>query len=346
MQSQQRVHFNGFDWLRAFMPWLVVMWHMNTFGISQLYSTKLADYKINAPDVLVFQTIVLTVPVFVLMSSYLMARFPSDWRKTAQRVLRLASLALFWTFMLTIWKGGFDQIKRLVPHSLFELIIKVMSANGEFYYFFMVLIFCTLLTFLLVRLPTIWNVIGLAASLLLTFFLPPITIASGKTLLLAYWNPLSFLCYPFLGVTLVRYQDQLFSDWKKWALAIVACLVVGQAALWYEWTHYVNVAFFPGNELSFPLLARVSLVLDAAAIVIAAMWAWSTAPAIVRAMSKLSLGMFVLHAFLRPIVIQNLPATEFPSPQIARYVQTALVIMFCYVLAWIAPYFLKDDLVR
>ena len=344
--KSERVHLNGFDWLRAFMPWLVVMWHMNTFGVSQLYSTKIGNYKVNAQDVTIFQTIVLTVPIFIMMSSYLMARFPADWKKTSQRVIRLALLAFFWTFMLTIWKGGFENLKRLVPHSAYELIIKVLSASGEFYYFFMALIFCALLTHLLVRLPTVWNVIGLAGSIALMFFLPQIVLLTKQTLLLAYWNPLSFLPYPFLAVTLVRFQDRILNDGRKLFLIILACLAIGGVFLWYEWTHYINVAFFPGNELSFPLLARVSLVLHAAAIVLAGMWSWNTAPAIIRFMSKLSLGMFVLHAFLRPIVMQNFPVATFPSVEVARLAQTGLVILFCYFLAWIAPLFLKDDLVR
>lgn len=344
--KSERVHLNGFDWLRAFMPWLVVMWHMSTFGVSRVYSPNVGNYRVNAPDVIIFQTIVLTVPVFIMMSSYLMARFPADWNRTGKRVVRLALLAFFWTFMLTIWKGGFDQIKRLIPHSTLELVVKILSANGEFYYFFMALIFCTLVIYLVSRLPTVWNLVGLVASLLLMFFLPPITLATSQTVLLAYWNPLNFLPYPFFAVSLVRLQDHLLNDRKKWLTAVLAFFALGSVFLWYEWTHYVNPYFFPGNEISFPLLMRVSLVLYAAAIVIFALWPWGTAPAVIHFMSKHSLGLFVLHAFLRPLVVQNAPLMWFPSPEIGRIVQTFVVIVLCYVVSMIAPLFLKDDLVR
>ena len=346
MQSQQRVHLNGFDWLRAFMPWLVVMWHMSTFGVSQVYSPNVGNYKINAPDVIIFQSIVLTVPVFIMMSSFLMARSTTDWSKTSKRVIRLALLALFWTFMLTVWKGGFEQIKRLVPHSATELVIKILSANGEFYYFFNALIFCTLGIYLISRLPTKWILVGLAASVALMFFLPQITLATRATVLLAYWNPLNFLPYPFFAVSLVRLQEHLISDRKKWLMVILALLALGSVSLWYEWTFYVNPMFYPGNEISFPLLMRASLVLYAAAIVIFAMWPWGTAPAAIRFMSRHSLGLFVLHAFLRPLVVQNVPLLWFPSPEVGRLAQTFLVIALCYVLSMIAPLFLKDDLVR
>ena len=344
--KSERVHLNGFDWLRAFMPWLVVMWHMSTFGVSKVYSPNVGSYKVNAPDVIIFQSIVLTVPVFIMMSSFLMARSTADWSKTSKRVIRLALLAFFWTFMLTVWKGGFEQIKRLVPHSVQELVIKILSANGEFYYFFMALIFCTLMIHLISRLSTRWNLIGLAASLVLMFVLPQITLATHATVLLAYWNPLNFLPYPFLAVSLVRLQEQLLSDRKKWLMVILALFAIGSAALWYEWTFYVNPSFYPGNEISFPLLMRVSLALYAAAIVIAALWPWGAAPAAIRFMSKHSLGLFVLHAFLRPVVVQNAPLIWFPSPEIGRLAQTFMVIALCYVLSMIAPLFLKDDLVR
>ena len=346
MQSQQRVHLNGFDWLRAFMPWLVVMWHMSTFGVSQVYSPNVGNYKINAPDVISFQTIVLTVPVFIMMSGYLMARSSADWSKISKRVIRLALLALFWTFMLTIWKGGFEQIKRLVPHSGQELVVKILSANGEFYYFFNALIFCTLLIYLASRLPTSWNIAGLVASTALIFFMPQIALATRATVLLVYWNPLNFLPYPFFAVSLLRLQEALLNDRKKWLMAVLGFFALGSLSLWYEWTHYVNPMLYPGAEISFPLLMRASLVLYAAAIVIFAMWPWQTAPAVIRFMSKHSLGLFVLHAFLRPIVVQNVPLLWFPSPEIGRLIQTALVIVLCYVVSLVAPLFLKEDLVR
>jgi len=344
--KSERVHLNGFDWLRAFMPWLVVMWHMNTFGVSRVYSPNVGSYRVNAPDVIIFQSIVLTVPVFIMMSSYLMARFPADWKKTSKRVIRLASLALFWTFMLTVWKGGYEGIKRLVPRSAQELITKVLSANGEFYYFFMALIFCTLAIYLVSRLSTKLNLAGLVASLLLMFFLPPITIATNTTSLLAYWNPLNFLPYPFFAVSLVRLQDHLLNDRRKWLSVVFGLFAIGSVALWYEWTHYVDPRLFPGSEISFPLLMRVSLIMHAAAIVIFALWNWAPAPAVIRFMSGHSLGLFVLHAFLRPVVVQNLPLLWFPSEEIGRLAQTFIVIALCYALSMIAPLFLKDDLVR
>ncbi len=94
-----------------------------------------------------------------------------------------------------------------------------------------------------------------------------------------------------------------------------------------------------------PLLMRTSFVFFGAAIVLFAMWPWRTAPAVIRFMSKYSLALFVLHAFFRPIVLQNTPALGWPDP-LMRLLQLLVVILLCYLSAFVLTAFIKEDLVR
>jgi hypothetical protein len=344
--KSERVHLNGFDWVRAVMSVFIVTWHVRTFGLPQLYTGKLDGYAVNLGDVLNFGVVMLAVPVFITVSCYLLVRFPVDWPRLRTRLWRLLLLVVFWTVMLSLWKGGFDQLRHMLPHSPLEAVIKILSANGEYYYFFLSLIFCLLITFGFMRLSTRWNVIALAASVATVFLLPLFAIQFRLPLLVTYWSPLNFLPYPFLAIVIFRSQAQTLATARNLTFAVLAC--VGLAVLfgWYEWTHYVNPIFAASDELAFPLYMRNSLVFGAAAVVLTALWPWKTASAFIRFMSTHSLALFVLHGFFRPIVLQNLPFAFLPGDVLPRLAQTVVVILLSYAVSLAAPLFLKEELIR
>ena len=345
MQSQ-RAHINGFDWLRAIMSVLIVTWHLHTFGKSQLFSDQIASYKLNAGDILNFQIVPISVPIFLLISCYLLARFPTDWAGLRQRLGRLSVLYIFWVFMMTLWKGGYEELQRVKPESAYDLLLKVLSGYGEFFYFFVTLILCLLATFVFMRLSSRWNLAALILATAAVFFLPQVSIALNKPMLVAYWNPLNFLPYPFLGIILHRHQDALLASGKRLALVCAVLLTLSAALAWYEWTHLINTLFIPGNDLAYPVLMRVSLVLSTTAVFLFALWPWRAAPPIIQFMSRHSLALFVLHAFFRPLIAQSLPVDFFPSAMAARLAGTAVVIAACYLFSLIAPVFFKEELIR
>jgi hypothetical protein len=97
--------------------------------------------------------------------------------------------------------------------------------------------------------------------------------------------------------------------------------------------------------LAFLVYMRVSQVCLSAAVFIAALWPWQTAPGVVRFMSKHSLALYVLHAFFRPLVLQNTPALGLPDAAV-RLVQLVVVVLLCYLASLVMVAFLKDDLLR
>jgi peptidoglycan/LPS O-acetylase OafA/YrhL len=344
--KSERVHLNGLDWIRALMSVGIVTWHLRTFGASQLYTEKIASYKINLGDVANFGIIILGVPIFITMSCYLVARFPPDWPKMRHRLWRLVLLLAFWTSALSVWKGGYEQLRRLIPRTPLEAAVKILSANGEYYYFFVSLIICLVLTYLFMRLSTRWNAVAFAAAVLAVFALPQIAISFKVPGLVNYWTPLNFIPYPFLAILLTRAQGWALENGKR--LAWAAAGLIGAAGLfaWYEWTHYVNLVFFFSDDLSFPLHMRNSLTFAIAAVMLVALWPWKTAPAVIRFMSKHSLALYVLHAFFKPIVLQNLTFAFLPGELLARLAQITVVVLLCYLTSLALPAFLKEELIR
>ena len=344
MQSKSSSYINGFDWVRAFMSVAVVTWHLHTFGKSILYTEKFERFHINLPDLLNFHLVPVSVPAFILISCYFVARNQTDWPHLRHRLWRLALLVIFWTVMLSIWMGGYGELKKMIPESPLDLLLKILSANGEYYYFFVSLIFCLLAAFIFTRLSTLWNWIALTLSLVIMFFLPQIVMSNYQTILISYWNPLNFLPYPFAAILIYRYQDYFLANGRSLLLSVLGLLAVGTIFAWYEWTHYIQAVFL-AEGLAFPLLMRVSHVFLGAAIVVLALWPWRVAPAFIRFMSKHSLAVFVLHAFFRPIVLQNTPALGFPDA-LMRLLQLIAVILLCYLTSLVITAFIKDDLIR
>ena len=273
-----------------------------------------------------------------------MARNQTDWSRLRHRLWRLALLVIFWTVMLSIWKGGYGDLRKMIPNSPLDLLVKILSASGEYYYFFVSMMICILVSFIFARLSTVWNWVALALSLAFMFFLPQIVMSNSQTILIAYWNPLNFLPYPFAGILLYRYQDRILASGRSMILYVLGMLAVGAVFAWYEWTHYIQ-GIFLNEGLAFPLLMRVSLVFLGAAIIILALWLWRTAPPIVRFMSKYSLALFILHAFFRPIVLQNTPALGLPDA-VMRLLQLFAVVLLCYLTSLVLPAFIKEDLIR
>jgi len=344
MQSKPSKYINGFDWVRAFMSVAVVTWHMRTFGKSLLYTEEFSKFHINFMDVLNFHIVPVSVPAFLLISCYFVARNQDDWPHLRHRLWRLALLVAFWTVLLSTWKGGYAELRKMIPASFSDLIVTILSANGEYYYFFVSMMLCILLAFIFTRLSTRWNVAAFILSLALMFFLPQIVMINQKVVLIAYWNPLNFLPYPFAAILIFRYQDRLLSSGRNTILSVAVLLGIGALFAWYEWTHYIQGIFLV-EGLAFPLLMRVSHVFLGAAIIVAALWPWRRSPGVVRFMSKHSLALYVLHAFFRPIILQNTPALGLPDAAV-RLVQLIVVVLLCYLASLVLVAFLKDDLLR
>ena len=344
MQSKPSSYIHGFDWVRAFMSVAVVTWHMRTFGKSLLYTENFARFKLNPLDLIVFHIVPVSVPAFLLISSYFIARNQADWPRLRHRLWRLALLVVFWTVMMSLWKAGYGELRKMIPESPLDLLVTIVSANGEYYYFFVALMLCLLMAFGAARLSNLWNWLALALTTAFVFILPQVVMVNHQTLLIAYWNPLNFLPYPFAAVLIFRYQDSLLANWRAMLFSVLGLLAVSALFSWYEWTHYIQAAFYP-EGLAIPLLMRASLVYLGAAIIVLALWPWRAAPAFIRFMSNYSLALYILHGFFRPIIVQNTPQLGIPD-SLMRLLQLIAIILLCYVTALVLPLFIKDDMLR
>jgi hypothetical protein len=344
MQSKLSSYINGFDWVRALMSVAVVTWHLKTFGTSALFTESFAAHRFGVRDFINFHILLVAVPAFMLISCYLHVRKEPSLHDLRRQVFRLALLAVFWTVALNLWRGGYLELRTLVPHSFFEALTLILSAAGEYYYFFVSLLIVTVIAFGFSKLHTRWSVIGFAASALLLFFLPQIALASEQVILVYYWSPLNFLPYPFLAILIYRYQPVLLSNGRRLmgiALALTAAAVL---LAWYEWTHYVNAAFLI-EGVAFVTYTRLSLVFEAAALTLLALWPALTSNAVIRFMSLHSLGLYILHPFFKPIVMLNVRFASLPDLAESG-LQAALVIFLSYAFSLLAASVFKDDLIR
>src|SRR6187551_1367345 len=96
-------HIHGFDSLRAFFSVCVVAVHSGYFAPSGIFDRSLcSSHLFSRSDFVNFYVLLLAVPVFALISCFLMAMRPSTDERLMQRVTRAAKLLLFWTLLLHI----------------------------------------------------------------------------------------------------------------------------------------------------------------------------------------------------------------------------------------------------
>ena len=311
----------GLDIVKAVCIVLVVIWHLQPISREMLTpGTNLALWGGRIIHFFYFNISLLAVPSFILISLYLFIRkmmtTADYWKK---RFLKLFQIYVFWVgiqFILYLLTGGPLPLplKTIIrsggPDLSFWPVLPVMPSI--FYYLYS-LIFCTVLTFLFLKLPEkvkfILAIIVIFGSCIYFLLTPSLGIAIDTRSLKNYYLyvPAAYLLY--------RYRDQFLKYKIFFLIAFVCCIIL-------EWT-VADVTSAYG---------RVSIFLGAVTFVSFFMSGWNTAsrPAIL--LSRYSLGIFALHgycmaALLVPYALLRHHAKALPVPTIPEGI-LALIATF------------------
>jgi membrane-bound acyltransferase YfiQ involved in biofilm formation len=124
-----------------------------------------------------------------------------------------------------------------------------------------------------------------------------------------------------------------------------AALGLGVLAAIPDWTIYVHECFFGVNRFAIPAYTRPSLIFLAIAVVIFAIRWQPRSYAVVRFMSKYSLGVYCVHPFLVPIGYRILEKEPFTGPADILLPLVA-VVGLSYIGAYLMTWFVRDELIR
>lgn len=279
----------GLDIIKAVSIVLVLIWHLqpvtkNTFpegGIAAMYGWPAMDFFYRFISLL-------AVPSFICVSLYIFTKkslISEDyWKK---RLMRLVQIFLFWTciqFIFYLLAGG------SLPLPLNAIIPSggpaLPSGQASVFYFLFVLIICTILTALFLKLTDTLKWITSVAIIVLSclhFAFSPVYRFSIDTMAME-----NYYIYIPIAYCLVKYQSQFI---RCRTLFIFGYLL----AIYYE-EFVVGISVSAYGRLSI-LLGVLSFI----AICLTAKFALHRPAAF---LSRYSLGIFALHMYCSYIVIK------------------------------------------
>ena len=334
----------GIDYLRAAFSVAVVGVHLGYVFPSAIFDEQhYAEHTFGWSDFLNFYVLCLAVPAFVLISTFLYARKPADAAGLGRRLWRIARLLVFWSVALQIFRyGGFEAVKH-VPRDSKELALYLLRGGNTYYYFFVDLIFVTVVTHGATRLssPAVWGLF--AASTLMVGVLPMLHRETHNLFLALNANPFNFVPFAFAGVGLARLSAA--GDDRALGRVGLGCLTLAAASAILDWTAYVDPVFFQVNEYALPAYTRPSLVFLAVAVVVLALRFRWPENAVMRFMAVHSLAVYCLHPFFVDAK-QKMVQVLHLNPAGAALVPWAVVLALSYAGSVVLPAFLRPELVR
>ena len=324
MASQER--YVGIDYVRALFSVCVVAVHLGYIAPSSVFDQELyTHHQFTWSDFINFYVLLLAVPMFLIVSHYLSLRKPADWSVCLRQLKRIACLGVFWTLLYLVFiHQGF---RGWWPGSPRRMVTFLVSAGGTPYYFFVSLIGLTVLTYVVRSIRTRYIVVLFALTTAWVSILPFLAKATGIYKLAIYWNPMSFLPYPFAAILVSRLRDGPLGRRCQTHL-VIAWLLSCLLAMVVDWIAYPDAGFFTVTNSAIPAYSRPSLVFLSTAVLFLAVKVRPGPNAVISFMSRYSLGLYCLHPFFLPHVIRRTDGQllmSLPIVLLASYVSTKIL---------------------
>jgi peptidoglycan/LPS O-acetylase OafA/YrhL len=331
---------NGIDYLRAVCSVFVVVWHMRGGGQSLLWSKdRLLDHTFTASDFLNFHILLLAVPTFIFISTFLYAFKGPSKEMLMRRLKRLFILITFWPItFIYINRGGIAGFRNIIPKSVYWIVQLVLTAGWTAYYFFVSLIICLLITHFVIKMKTRFQIIGFVLSVIILTFLPEAAKIIGIYKLSCYWNPLNFIPFSFAAIFFAKRLDYIQSRRTiLLAVSIILCVIFAL----FEWKYYIDARLFEVQAFAIPAYTRASIVWGVFALAIIAFNPSIKPNAIVKFMSRYSLALYCLHLFfMEPTTRLVTRLTQ--NNIVIIYGSIILLILLSYITAMIIRNYLKE----
>jgi hypothetical protein len=323
----------GIDYLRVFFCIGVVSWHMNVGIVGQF---NIFNYLFG------FNILLMAVPTFLMISNFLFLYKGGDIVRLKNNLKKILLLFLFWALVVHLLDGHYSFFTSLPPDNIKKLYKIVTGGNFGVYYFLISLIITQVLTFYLQKINNKFLAAGVVISLIFTYLLSLCAKLTGKTDLIAYYNPLNFLAVPFLSVLLNRlylYQT------KKTALYSLLLFLVAIPLIILEVLTLNSKVFPQDHGFYVPEYARPSIYVIGTALILISFSVANVPPMIIRYISKNSLGIYLIHSYFTGITVYLLSPFihVLPLPVInVLGVTTCLILVLSVIQLY--KMFLKSEL--
>lgn len=325
------------------MSVFVVVWHMGGGGQSLIFfQNNYMEHIFSVSDFLNFHVLLLAVPTFIFISTFLYAAKGHSTTALNKRLKRLLVLLTVWPITFIVYKSIYNGVFYLQPNSIGSFVVTMVRAGNTIYYFFVCLIICLFVAHFILKLNNQLQASAFVLSVLVLTSLPALTKLTGFYPLSAYWSPFNFIPLSVAAVLFARNMNYVYS---KQNILLPASLVVCVLFAVFEWRYSVGHIFFAGQGYAIPAYTRTSLLFSVIAISIVALNPNIKSNGIIKYMAKYSLALYCLHPFLIT-PIKQLAALFIQNHRVLTYTSILLVIASSYTIAMLyRRYYLNEGIV-
>ncbi len=333
-QHVQRPRDLSFDALRGLAIFLVVLSHAGVIGwYFKDAETGVWNFYYS---MFVRQMVMCTIPIFLAVSGYWLAgaRCESwaDYRAfVKKRVTRIFIPYLFWSFFfygIIVLRGQ--------PHSLSDLIYKLLTGGVEGNYFFLLMLLqFYLLTPLFIRLAKVRGATALVVLVHVLFvaFIYALRFGYNKDIPFAYVKIpfVSWLCCFYVGV-IYRLHPDFLSRSSVWWFAVSAplllllSLVEGGLLTRYDYFEFAI------NDIKYStLLYAIAVILLLFKIRLRVNW-----PPLLVFLGNYSFGIYFTHGFImrgiHKVLLSRMPLVYNVQPVYQAILTVATFVVCCVVI--------------
>lgn len=326
----------GFDYLRIGFSISVVIWHMGGLGKSGIFDiTGLNTHTFELSDLLNFHILLLAVPSFILLSSYLFELRCQSTQYFINRLIKYTFLFVFWVFAINLFNHGINFYKDFINSMHSNAFLFILKGCRTIYYFFLCLIFTTIIAFFVMQIRK-KIVFGLGIIYVIyVVCLPIYCIKFNIPILCSFYNPLNFWGYPIVAAIIKEINKKYSSSLKEIFLISIIFIAAGVSFSLYEWKYLCNTIFFQIQSFAFPAYIRMSSCLFSGALVLIFSQNLFKDNRLIHELSDNSIALYCLHPFIIRFSI-IIPAI-FPA-FIWKCLQICMVITVCYSLRYVLLY--------
>lgn len=305
-KCQTKEYFHGFDYLRTLFVLCVVAIHTKLFSSYTPLFTKVSYSlkDISIFDIIHFNLLFSAVPGFLIISVYLSSNKVYSHKKDYIRKIEgLLYLYLFWVGILVISMGLKPSL------SIAGITGFIIRGGNSLFYFFFTLIFITIISFFFDKINRYLFYFLFFCSILSLWLYPILNIVSEKfKYLVAYWNPLLFLPYAFIGKIFSENIKENQDKDRVSKSTIVLLLLTFVISAVFEWAYLPNENHKLVLSSIMPSYARLSPAIGAVLLLIFAFKINKPAPVFIKILSDASLGVYCVHIFVLRYLNPILPS--------------------------------------
>jgi surface polysaccharide O-acyltransferase-like enzyme len=324
----EKIHLDGFDYLRVFFMMMVLMGHANLFWYMAEQRQHSMGLGPNVWDYLYFEVQSSAVPTFILMSMVLFSLRPPSWSRTVDRVKKLGYLYCFWV-------GAWVLYAKAKPEpGVLGLIEFLLRGGGWLFYTFASLMVLTPFCWVAAKLSRRGQWVGLMLSILVVLATALWVYTDKKWLHHQfYWVPSCFAMMPFVAAILAPHLNRFRESGGMRYKWIAVMLVAGIVTALLEWKFSAATELITGERRWLPKHARFSIQFNAIALLILSLGVKKPVNRVVSFFARNSLGVYCLHPFILRGFIEPAQRLIGPyAPDLAIPVGCLVVAVFCSVV--------------